>query len=30
MEAEKMKHDMAIQKAELALETAQGRNVNIG
>jgi hypothetical protein len=30
MEAEKMKHDMAIQKAELALETAQGRNVSIG
>ena len=30
MEAEKMKHDMAIQAAELELERQQGRNVNIG
>ena len=30
MEAEKMKHDMAIQTAELEMERQQGRNVSIG
>ena len=30
MEAEKMKHDMAIQSAELELERQQSRNVSIG